>query len=180
MVFAEHGRPTRDLQLLAKRAIDIVTSGLALLILSPLFLLTSLAIQVESGRPIFIVRHEYCYNNRHIRALRFRTRSHHTETLVGRFLIRRGLDRLPMLINVLRGEMSIVGPHCHSAVPSIALSDQQSLTLSNGQFRPGLVSFENPERARSQLEADLFYIANWSLLLDVKTLFRNFSNLTSQ
>ena len=169
-------RVTRDIKLLVKRVIDIVASGLGLLLLSPLFLLTSLAILIESRGPVFVVTYMYYYNNRQIRTLRFRCQNHLTETLVGSFLIRRGLDRLPMLVNVLRGEMSIVGPHCHSTFPVVPLSDEQLLVLSSSPFRPGLVSFEIPQRVGSQIDADLFYVANRSLLLDAKILLMNLSS----
>ena len=169
-------RVTRDIKLLVKRVIDIVASGLGLLLLSPMFLVTSLVILIESRGPVFVVTSKYYYNIRPIRTLRFPSHNHHTETLVGSFLIRRGLDRLPMLINILRGEMSIIGPHCRSTSTSVPLSEEQLLALSNSPFRPGLVSFEIPERVGSQTDADLFYIANWSLLLDAKVLLINLSS----
>ena len=88
-----------------------------------------------------------------------------------------------MLINVLRGDMSIVGPRCHIARPSIPLSDQLMLALRDSPLRPGLVNFEDAyRRANSevrQIEADLFYVSNWSLLLDAKILFRNFFSKVS-
>ena len=167
-------RITRDIRLLVKRAFDIVASGLGLLLLSPLFLLTSLVILIESRGLVFVVTHMYFYNNRRFRTIRFRSHNHHTETLVGSFLIRRGLDRLPMLANVLRGEMSIVGPHCRSTSTAVPLSDEQLLALSSSPFRPGLVSFEIPEQVGSEIDADFFYVANWSLLLDAKIVLMNF------
>ena len=174
-------RVTRDIKLVVKRAIDIVASALGLLLLSPLFLLTSLAILIESRGPIFVATYEHYYNNRQIRTQRFRCHNHHTETLVGSFLMRSGVDRLPMLANVLRGEMSIVGPHYHSTFPAVPLSEEQLLALSRSPFRPGLVSFEFPQRVGREVDADLFYVANWSLLLDAKILFANiFFNLTNR
>ena len=97
-------------QLGIKRALDVVVSASILVALSPLFLLTALAIKLETNGPIFSVTHENCYNHRSIQILRFRTAEH--RGLVGRSLTRSGLDQLPMLFNVLRGDLSIVGPHC--------------------------------------------------------------------
>jgi lipopolysaccharide/colanic/teichoic acid biosynthesis glycosyltransferase len=88
-----------------------------------------------------------------------------------------------MLINVLRGDMSIAGPRCHIARPSIPLSDQLMLALRDSPLRPGLVNFEDAyHRANSevrQIEADLFYVSKWSLLLDAKILFRIFFSKVS-
>jgi sugar transferase len=82
-------------------------------------------------------------------------------------------DQLPMLINVLRGEMSIVGTNFY-ALPPPQLFDQHSPALLDGPFKPGLVSFESSRGSRefSQTDADLFYLSNWSLVLDLKILFR--------
>jgi polysaccharide biosynthesis protein PslA len=163
----------RYLQLIVKRVFDIAASTIGLVLFSPLLLLASLAIKLESQGPIFSVKHVYCYNNQHVRALRFRTRSHGDVTIGGRFLIRTGLDQLPMLINVLRGEMSIVGPHAY-VLPPPQLNDQIAPASLKGPLRPGLVSFEGSHAGGelSREDADLSYISNWSLLLDAKILFQ--------
>jgi lipopolysaccharide/colanic/teichoic acid biosynthesis glycosyltransferase len=168
-----HREFTRDLQLIVKRAFDIAISAIVLLIFSPLFLLASLAIKLETAGAIFSVKHVYCYNNLHIPILSFRTRSHRSVTSGGRALVRTGLDRLPMLINVLRGEMSIVGPHFY-VLPPPQLYDRLPPVLLDGPFKPGLVSFEpsHADRESSRTDADLFYISNWSLVLDLMILFR--------
>ena len=147
MISANQRRWTRYLQLVVKRAFDIAASVMVLLVLCPLFLLASLAIKVESRGPIFSVKPEYCYNGQRIQVLRFRSRSRRSETVVGRILTRSGLKVLPMLINVLRAEMSIVGPHCHVGLPSIPVSDQLSRELLNSPFRPGLIRLRSPTRA---------------------------------
>ena len=167
------GNFTRYLQLIVKRVFDIAVSTVVLLVLSPLFLLACLAIKLESEGPIFSVKHLYCYNNQHVRVLRFRSRSHCDVTIGGRFLIRTGLDQLPMLINVLRGEMSIVGPHAY-VLPPPQLNDQIAPASLRGPLRPGLISLEGPPTGGelNRKDADLFYISNWSLLLDAKVLFQ--------
>jgi lipopolysaccharide/colanic/teichoic acid biosynthesis glycosyltransferase len=74
-----------------------------------------------------------------------------------------------MLTNVLRGEMSIVGPRSQVAHPFVSDSDQRSLGLHAGLFKPGLI---NPaEVMRGSTDTDLFYISNWSLALDAKIIF---------
>ena len=167
------GNFTRYLQLIVKRVFDIAAATIVLVLFSPLLLLASLAIKLESQGPIFSVKHVYCYNNQHVRALRFRTRSHRDVTIGGRFLIRTGLDQLPMLINVLRGEMSIVGPHAY-VLPPPPLNDHIAPSSLKGPLRPGLVSLEGPPISGelSRKDADLSYISNWSLLLDAKVLFQ--------
>jgi lipopolysaccharide/colanic/teichoic acid biosynthesis glycosyltransferase len=174
MVASQPGR----LQLIAKRAFDIIASALVLVVLSPLLTLVSLAIKLESPGPIFFVTRQYCYNNRIISVPRFRCTRRRSVTFVGNVLTRAGLDMLPMLINVLRGDMSIVGPRCHSALPSTPLSEPLSVALRESSFKPGLISFEGShDRANSDLRnigADLFYISNWSLLLDAKIILLTF------
>ena len=165
---------TRYLQLIVKRVFDIAAATIVLVLFSPLLLLASLAIKLESPGPVFSVRHVYCYDNQHVRALRFRIRSHRDVTLSGRFLMRTGLDQLPVLINVLGGEMSIVGPNSYLVRPP-QLNDQIAPASLEGPLRPGLVSFEGSHAGGelSREEADLFYISHWSLLLDAKVLFQH-------
>ena len=106
----------RSLQLIAKRAFDIVVSGTVLAVSLPMILLVLLAIKLDSPGPVFSRRIAYCYDNRTIKTIKFRCSSFWgTPTRVGRLLLLSGLDRLPMLLNVLRGEMSIVGLHSYVA-----------------------------------------------------------------
>jgi lipopolysaccharide/colanic/teichoic acid biosynthesis glycosyltransferase len=167
---------TRNLQLIVKRVFDIAASTIVLFLFSPLFLLASLAIKLESQGPVFSVKHVYCYNNQHVRVLRFRSRGHRDVTFSGRFLMRTGLDQLPTLINVLSAEMSIVGPRCY-LLPPPRLNDQLELAFETRFFVPGLVNLKVPrEHTNGELssrDADLFYISNWSLLLDAKVLVQH-------
>jgi lipopolysaccharide/colanic/teichoic acid biosynthesis glycosyltransferase len=169
-----HSEFTRYIQLIAKRIFDIAVSAIALLVLSPLFLLASVAVKLETGGPILRVKHVYSCGNQHVRLLTFRTRTHGSAGAFGRVLIRSGLDQLPMLINVLHGEMSIVGPHFYIHPPP-QLYDQLSPALLGTPFRPGLVSFRGPPPGRelSRTDADLFYLSNWSFVLDLKIVVRH-------
>jgi putative colanic acid biosysnthesis UDP-glucose lipid carrier transferase len=159
------------LQLLLKSVVDVGISGTILLILSPLFLLASLAAKLETRGPIFSVKHAYCYGGRHIKLLRFRSRSRRDLAVWGRFLIRTGLDRLPMLINVLRAEISIVGLRLYD-LPPPQLNNQLLPVSLETRFKPGLVSFKGRRDGRelSHAEADLFYLSNYSFGLDLKIL----------
>jgi lipopolysaccharide/colanic/teichoic acid biosynthesis glycosyltransferase len=176
----------RSLQLIAKRGFDIVVSGTVLAVSLPLILIVLLAIKLDSRGPVFSRRLAHCYDNRTIETIRFRSSSFWgTPTRVGRLLSLSGLDRLPMLLNVLRGEMSIVGLHSY-AVPLSQPCARLSNALQASTFKPGLLHWgrENPgapPNVRPQVEDDLFYVENWSLLLDAKivltTLFAKASYL---
>ncbi len=106
--------PSRS-QLIVKRAFDIVASVVALVVLSPLLAFVSLAIKVESSGPVFSVKNQYWHNSRVISVLRFRCTKRRSITMVGRVLILTGIETVPMLINVLLGDMSIVGLRRRSA-----------------------------------------------------------------
>jgi polysaccharide biosynthesis protein PslA len=162
-------------QLIVKRVFDVAISTIALLLLSPLFLLVLLAIRLGTGGPIFSVERAHRCNNQPISVLRFRTGNHGTVNAFGSFLTRSGLDQLPMLISVLRGELSIVGPHRY-VLPPLRTNDRVSPAFLNAPFLPGLVSFELPLPAGGEgtdMDADMFYVLNWSLHLDAKVLFRH-------
>jgi exopolysaccharide production protein ExoY len=163
----------RGIQLTVKRALDIAVSALGLFVLSPVFLLASVAIALESNGTVFSVKHVYGFNNQHIRLLSFRCRTHRTETVAGQFLVRSGLDRLPVLLNILRGDMSLVGTHSY-VLPPQHFDDQVALPCTNDFFRPGLFSYETDQS--DAMQADLSYIWNWSLLLDAKIIFRHLSS----
>ena len=164
---------TRGVQLTVKRALDVALSALGLFVLSPVFLLASVAIVLESNGTVFSVKHVYGFNNQPIRLLSFRCRTDRTETLAGQFLVRSGLDRLPVLVNILRGDMSFVGTHSY-VLPPQRFDDWVALPCTNDFFRPGLFSYETDQSDATQ--ADLSYIWNWSLLLDAKIIFRHLSS----
>jgi lipopolysaccharide/colanic/teichoic acid biosynthesis glycosyltransferase len=168
---AGHREFKLSLQLVAKRVFDIAVSAIVLLVLSPLFLLASLVLKLETRGPIFSVKHVYCYNNQHVRLLRFR--SHRSASAFGRVLARCGLDQLPTLINVLRGEMSIVGAHFY-VLPPAQLYDRLHSAPLDAPLKPGLIGFKGPHSGPelSLTDADLFYISNWSFVLDLKILVR--------
>jgi lipopolysaccharide/colanic/teichoic acid biosynthesis glycosyltransferase len=100
-------------------------------------------------------------------------------------LARTGLVELPVFLNVLRGEMSIVGPCLHNAVPNWLTNETLALARNNG-FKPGLTgwaqirSSSNTFHAkRQQVEDDLFYIANWSLRFDARIILMTLSSRQS-
>ena len=167
-----------------KRLFDLVVSTMGLLVLSPMLLLVSLAIKLDSRGPLFSIQIKHSYGNQIIRVLRFRTtvvplaQGEAHLTRMGRLLARTGLEELPMLFTVLRGEMSIVGPCSYIAVPTLRNTDTLALPRNNG-FKPGLTGWaqiRSPSKnatfhdKRRQVEDDLFYIANWSLGFDARII----------
>ena len=173
MTSFDHNTRLHSFQLLAKRGFDIVVSATGLIVLSPLFLLTSLTIKLESRGPIFSVRYEYCYDDQKVRTIRFRTAGYlFYRTPTGHLLSDTGLERLPMLINVLRGGMSIIGPRCHVVLLSAPLAKELARALTDSPLKPGLINPDGQvDSALRQIGADLSYVSNWSLLLDAKILF---------
>ena len=159
-------------QLAIKRALDVVISVLILALLSPLILLITVAIKFETGGPVFVVTRENCYSRQNIPVLRFQTGGYVSVT---RLLTESGFDQVPMLLNVLRGDMSIVGPRCQIDVPPSLVPRVELDPLYESSLKPGLISLEIPDEAAvaglGQVEADTYYVSHWSLWLDVKILF---------
>src|SRR5262249_48754871 len=121
--------PLSRFDLFVKRAFDFTFATMGLIVLSPLFLIVSIAIKLDSPGPIFFRNTRHGFNNDKIRVLKFRSMttiedgahkfSQATEndprvTAIGRILRRTNIDELPQLINVLNGEMSLVGPRPHA------------------------------------------------------------------
>jgi putative colanic acid biosynthesis UDP-glucose lipid carrier transferase len=177
-----------------KRALDIVGALLGILLLSPLLVLAALAIVMESpGSPMFRQRRSG-YRGATFVIYKFRTmrvredgpevmqaqREDHRVTKVGRFLRRTSVDELPQLINVLRGEMSLVGPRPHAIAHDEYYG--QRVIGYNERFRakPGLTGLAQvcglrgptPDIATmaARVDKDLEYIRDWTLALDLKIL----------
>lgn len=178
-----------DFQLVIKRAFDIAVSLLALLILLPVFALIAISISLDSNGPVFFRLRSAGRGGKTFDQWKFRTMvrnaremAHPFETSendpritrVGRFLRRWSLDELPQLWNVLRGEMSLVGPRPTFAEVAVSYPPVESRRLL---MRPGLTGLAQirgrnllPWRARVAL--DIEYIDHYSLWLDFKILIR--------
>lgn len=183
----------------AKRALDIVLASAALLLLAPLLVAVALAIRLTSPGPAIFRQKRYGLDSQPFEIFKFRTmaaaacdpsgvqqtRSGDPRvTPLGRFLRRTNIDELPQLLNVLRGDMSLVGPRPH--VPGMLASGRLYEDLVPEYFvrhraRPGITglaqvsgyrgSTENAEAARARIAADLEYLEQWSLRLDLKILW---------
>ncbi len=203
-VFAIWQQPIRDIDGIVKEVIDRGLAMIALVVLSPLLLLTAAAIRIESKGPILFRQKRFGFNNIEISVLKFRSMYSDREdksgakrtqkndarvTRVGRFIRRSSIDELPQLINVLRGDMSLVGPRPHATM--MRVGDKYYFDAVKGytarhRVKPGITGLAQvrglrgeiatTERARKRVEYDIYYIENWSPLLDIRimieTLFK--------
>jgi lipopolysaccharide/colanic/teichoic acid biosynthesis glycosyltransferase len=162
----------------AKRAFDIAGAAGGLLFFSPVCLLVAIAILLEDGRPVLFCQDRLGGGRRRFTILKFRSMRDGRITRVGRVLRDTGLDELPQLLNVLRGDMSAVGPR-----PLIE-ADVMRLgwTTSHYDFRwtvpPGLTGLAQvigPRSPRASLFLDRTYIARQNLRLDVRLIALSFA-----
>jgi len=191
--------PDRILALLAKRVVDIVLSAVALVILSPVFLIVGIWVAALDGRPIFFRQPRVGLHGRIFQVLKLRTMVRDAEdqlddlmdqneiqghafklsddprlTRTGRFLRRTSIDELPQLWNVLRGEMSLVGPRppLPREVEGYDLWHRRRLSMKPGITGLWQVSARREEEFDRWVEMDLDYIDRWSLWLDFTIMFR--------
>ena len=187
-------------QLLAKRVFDLTLTILAIPVLVPLFALVAVAIRLDSPGPVFFIQQRVGLRKREFPMFKFRSMyvdaeerlkeiEHLNEadgpifkikddprtTRVGRFIRKTSIDELPQLINVLRGEMSLVGPR----PMSLRDVDRFDRGIQRKRFsvQPGLtclwqISGRSDLPFEKWLELDLEYITNWNFWLDVQILFK--------
>lgn len=174
---------------LFKRMFDIVASAAGLLVLSPLFAITALAIRLDSKGPAVFKQWRVGKDGHRFRIYKFRTMCNDAEkkgaltedndpriTRLGRLLRKTSIDELPQLVNVLLGQMSLVGPR--AVVPFVAdkFSELERLSLN---VQPGLtglaqVSGRDALGFYDKSLLNLYYIRNYSFLLDMKIIFKTF------
>lgn len=193
-------------QALMKRVFDIIVSGLALVMLSPLFLTLAIAIKLDSKGPALFRQERIGLGNRRFNLLKFRSMYHDLSdhqgqqstqrgdarvTRVGDFIRRTSLDELPQLINVLRGDMSIVGPRPHatgSRAGGLLFWEVDNAYWLRHVVKPGITGLAqirghrgntfHEEDLQKRLESDLLYVENWSFWEDVRIILKTFSVIT--
>ncbi len=182
-----------------KALLDVALAAIGVVLLAPLVALVALVVLAESGRPVFFVRPRAGKDGKPFPMFKFRTMAKDAPerardltddpfglvpddpriTRVGRFLRRTGLDELPQLLNVLRREMSLVGPRPDLVEQAAHYTEEEARRLS---VRPGLTGWSQvhgredmtwPERFRH----DAWYLEHWSLALDLRILTRTFGQL---
>jgi Undecaprenyl-phosphate glucose phosphotransferase len=186
--------PLSAVQRAAKRAFDVVVAAAGLAILAPLLTLVAIAIKLDSPGPVLFRQTRHGYNNETIKVFKFRSmtrledghefvpavRNDSRVTRVGAILRRTNIDELPQLINVLRGEMSLVGPRPHATAHNEMFEDKISVFSRRHVVKPGITgwaqvngsrgSTETLEQMQRRVEHDLYYIDNWSFWLDLKII----------
>ena len=184
----------RDWGYVSKLALDYVVGSISLLLFAPLMLAVAVAIKLESPGPVFFRQRRHGYNHRLIDVYKFRSmtvaengdhvvqaqKNDARVTRVGKFLRRTSLDELPQLFNVLKGEMSLVGPRPHAVAHNQHYRERLERYANRHCVKPGMTGWaqvngfrgptEDPEKMRKRVEMDLYYIENWSLWLDIKIL----------
>jgi putative colanic acid biosysnthesis UDP-glucose lipid carrier transferase len=184
-----------------KRASDLVLSIAILIALSPLLLLIAIGVKVGSPGPVLFKQHRYGVDGREILVYKFRTmtclddgavveqtqRDDPRVTGFGRFLRRYSLDELPQFINVLQGNMSIVGPRPHAVAHNEMYRKLISGYMMRHKVKPGITGLaqvsgfrgetDTLEKMRGRVELDLQYLRNWSPLLDLKILLKTVSTV---
>jgi Undecaprenyl-phosphate glucose phosphotransferase len=200
-------RPLKNWCGLVKVLEDKLLGVFFIVLLSPLMLLIAILIKIDSRGPIFFLQKRFGFNNEVIRVFKFRTmhpgrsdpsgaqrtiRDDPRVTRVGRVLRRLSFDELPQLINVVRGEMSLVGPRPHA----IAMRTGDRLYceaveqyLHRHRVKPGLTGWaqvnglrgevDTLEKAHARVAHDLYYIEHWSAALDLKILVMTARTLVS-
>ena len=178
----------------AKRVFDMVAAALALVLLFPLFLVVAILIRLDSEGPALFRQNRYGFNQRQFRIWKFRTmrtqddgpvvrqasRDDDRITRIGRFLRKWNIDELPQLLNVLTGEMSLVGPRPHAVAHNRLYERKIDLYARRHNVLPGITGWAQVNGFRgatddsamqARVELDLFYLDNWSLSFDLIIIF---------
>ncbi len=191
---------------LVKRTIDIVIAGLTLLLLSPLLLICALIIRLQDGGPVFFRQTRVGQSNSQFRIFKFRSmsvnggdeqgsrstsRTDERITRFGRFMRASSIDELPQLLNVIRGDMSIVGPRPHalgSTAENLLFWDIDDRYWHRHALKPGLTGLAQVRGYRgatlskddllNRLQSDLEYMRSWNVWLDFAIMMRTFKVLT--
>ena len=188
--------PLNSFELLIKRTIDIVIAGTTLIALSPLLAIVAIAIKIDSRGPIIFRQKRHGFNGKPFQILKFRTmtvlengesvkqaeRFDKRVTWLGSWLRRTSIDELPQLINVLKGDMSLVGPRPHAAVHDNHFDEVIANYAFRQRMKPGITgcaqvngfrgATPTVEAMQQRVELDIWYIDNWSVHLDLAIMFR--------
>ena len=197
--------PLRWHQQAVKRAFDLLVVTMALPVLLPLFAIIGLIIKLDSKGPVFFRQPRIGLNNRPFQIFKFRSmrtdlldfdgkasteRDDPRITRIGAFLRRTSIDELPQLINVLKGEMSIVGPRPHARLSRAGdrlFWEVDTAYWHRHTVKPGITGLAqvrghrgntfHEDHLRRRLSSDLEYVSNWSLLSDIKIIVMTFGVL---
>lgn len=200
--------PFTDWRRVTKSVEDFLLASIILIFIAPLLLIVALAIKFDTPGPVLFRQRRYGLDGELITVYKFRTMHDHLSdaraerltarndprvTKVGAFLRKTSIDELPQLINVLRGEMSLIGPRPHPVAAKAANRPYEEVVAeyaARHRVKPGITGWaqvngwrgetDSVEQIQKRVEHDLFYIERWSLTLDIKILFRTFFVLTGK
>jgi Undecaprenyl-phosphate glucose phosphotransferase len=193
-------RPLGDWRWIAKSVEDRILGAAILTMIAPMLAAIAILIKLDSPGPVFFRQKRYGFNNQLIEVWKFRSmytamtdangaqltrRNDPRITRLGAFLRRTSLDELPQFLNVVRGEMSIVGPRPHAlAAKAGTLLYQEAVKYYDARHRvkPGITGWaqvngwrgetDTVEQIKKRVEHDLYYIEHWSILLDLRIILR--------
>ena len=188
-------------ELATKRSLDVVCALLAIVLLLPVFLITAMAIKIDTRGPVIFRQRRNGFNQDEFVIYKFRTMTVMEDdekviqakkgdkriTRVGQFLRRSSVDELPQLFNVLRGDMSLVGPRPHALAHDREYSALIGDYYRRHHVKPGITGWAQvhgfrgetarTEQMRRRIDLDIWYINNWSLLTDIRILARTCTSL---
>jgi len=190
--------PLSGVQRFVKRSMDIFVATLALLFFLPVMTLTAIAIKLDSRGPVIFRQNRKGFNGRQFVIFKFRTmtvqengsavaqatRDDPRVTAIGRLLRSSSIDELPQLLNVLKGDMSLIGPRPHALAHDSYFENILGDYASRHHVKPGITGWAQCNGARGatpsiehiseRVKLDLWYINNWSLWLDIQILIKTF------
>lgn len=193
--------PLSAAQRRTKRIMDDVLAGLALFLLLPFLVVIAIAVHLETPGPILFQQTRVGFNGRTFKIYKFRTmttlddgptvvqatKNDKRVTRMGRLLRRLSIDELPQLLNVLRGDMSLVGPRPHALAHDNEYDRMIAKYAMRHKMKPGITGWAQINGFRGEtrdirmmerrVESDLWYIQYWSLWLDIRILLRTFVHI---
>ena len=192
---------TNTLNWIAKRVVDVIVALVGLVVSSPVMLLAAIAVRCTSRGPIIFRQERIGLHNQPFKMYKFRTmevqkpsaeqkgwttKDDPRVTAVGRFLRRTSIDELPQLFNIIKGDMSVVGPRPERPQFVEKFKEEIPRYMVKHQVRPGLTGwaqingYRGDTSIKRRIEYDIFYIENWTMSFDIKimflTIFKGFIN----
>jgi len=187
--------------MMVKRVIDIIVTVFAIILFSPILLITSIVVKLTSPGPLIFKQERVGLNKRHFSMYKFRSMEVQKEskekagwtvkndpriTGFGKFIRKTSIDELPQLFNVLKGDMSLVGPRPERPQFVEKFREEIPRYMVKHQVRPGMTGwaqingYRGNTSIKRRIEYDLYYIENWTVGLDIKililTIFKGFIN----
>jgi Undecaprenyl-phosphate glucose phosphotransferase len=188
--------PLSRVELLEKRAFDLLSGSVALLLLTPLLIIVAVLIKLDSPGPVFFLQRRFGFNQKPFQIIKFRSMRTYEDgavvrqakrddprvTRIGCWLRRWNVDEVPQLFNVIKGDMSLVGPRPHALAHDREFEQRISTYARRHNVKPGITGWaqihglrgetDTDEKMRQRVEHDLAYIDNWSVWLDLQILIR--------